>query len=207
MVSLTVNTPAPLFFSTSVRLSEPLDLTTAQTAANYQISGGVTVTSATLSAPPGNPGDNVVILVTSTQTAGQTYTLTVSGVKDQGSPGNAVATGSTVQFSAWTLAQGYLAFEHYDAITGAADADITKGLADPRVVAGTPTTAGHIVGRFNSRTIFPDDTHEQYMARITGFLTPTETDDSQPGCATRDFPIGAASMTSTTSSNHPSTAS
>jgi hypothetical protein len=160
-----------------VWFSEPLDLTTAQTAANYQISGGVTVTSATLSAPPGNPGDNVVILVTSAQTAGQTYTLTVSGVKDQSSPGNPVAAGSTVQFMSWTLAQGYLTFEHYDNITGAADTDITRGLADPRVVAGTPTTAGHIVGRFNSRTVFPDDTHETYMARITGFLTPTETDD------------------------------
>ena len=164
---------------TGVRVwfSEPLDQASAQTAANYQIWDGVTVTSATLSAPPGNPGDNIVILATSAQTPGRTYTLTVNNVKDQAAPGNPVAAGSTVQFSAWTLAQGYLTFEHYDNITGAADSDITKGLADPRVVAGTPTTAGHIVGRFNSRTVFPDDTHEQYMARITGFLTPTETDD------------------------------
>ncbi len=162
------------FNSVRVWFSEALDSATAQTAANYQISGGLTVTSATLSAPAGSPGDNIVILATSTQTPGTTYTVTVSGVKDQSAPGNIIVAGSTVSFSSWTLAPGYLKFEHFDNITGAADSDITKGLADARVIAGTPTTSGYVQGRFDTRTIFPDDSHEAYLARITGWITPTE---------------------------------
>lgn len=162
------------FTGVRVWFSEPLDAASAQNAANYSVSGGLTVTSATLAAPPGSPGDNIVNLVTSAQTPGATYTLTVNGVKDQAAPANPVASGSTVTFYAWTLAQGYLAFEHWDNITGAADSDIDKGLADPRVIAGKPTTTGFITGRLDSRTVFPDDSHEQYLARMTGYLTPTE---------------------------------
>lgn len=165
------------FTEVTVWFSEALDPTTAQTAGNYQISGGLTVVSAALSAPAGSVGDNIVILTTSAQTAGTTYTVTVTGVKDQSAPGNVVAPGSTVSFSSWTLATGFLKFEHFDNITGAADSDITRGLADPRVIAGTPTTSGYIQGRFDTRTIFADDSHEAYLARITGFITPTESGD------------------------------
>lgn len=165
------------FNSVQVWFSEALEAASAQNAANYVMSEGLTVTSATLSAPPGSPGDNIVILATAAQTPGKTYTLTVSGVKDQGAPANTIAPGSTISFSSWTLASGVLKFEHFDAITGAADSDITKGLADPRVIAGTPTTSGYIQGRFDTRTIFADDSHEAYLARITGWITPTESGD------------------------------
>lgn len=165
------------FDKARVWFSEPLDPVSAQKASNYQISGGLTVLSATLASPAGTDGDNTVDLVTSAQTPGQTYTVTITGVKDQTAPGNAIAAGSQVKFTAWTLAAGYLTFEHYDNISGAADSDIDRGLQDPRVIAGTPTTAGFISGRFDTRTIFADDTHENYMARITGWITPTETAD------------------------------
>lgn len=161
------------FNGVRVWFSEPLDKASAETVGNYVLSGGLTVTSATLAAAPGQVGDNIVNLVTSAQTPGATYTLTVTGVKDQAAPANSVAAGSTVTFGAWTLAQGYLTFEHWDNITGAADADITKALSDARVVAGNPTTAGFITGRFDTRTVFPDDSHENYFARMTGYLTPT----------------------------------
>jgi hypothetical protein len=160
-----------------VWFSEGMDTATAETASNYQLSGGVTVTSAKLSAPAGSVGDNIVDLVTSAQTPGQVYTLTVNGVKDQAAPANTIAANSTVEFSAWVLMSGTLDFEHYDSISGAADSDITKGLADPRVVAGKPTTKGFITGRLDTRTVFPDDSHENYLARITGFITPTESGD------------------------------
>ncbi len=189
VVNLTIKpadtTPPTLLYATGSRsfnkvrvwFSEGLDTATAQTASNYQLSDGVTVSSATLSAPAGSPGDNIVDLVTSAQTPGQTYTLTVNGVKDQGVPANAIAAGSTVQFSSWTLVPGALMFEHYDNITGSAIADITKGLADPRVVAGTPTTSGLITGEFTTRKVFPDDSHENYLARITGVITPKQDGD------------------------------
>lgn len=185
-LTVTTDTLAPVLKSadgdatfTKVRVwfSEPLDTASAQTAANYQLSGGVTVTSAKLLAPAGSAGDNIVDLVTSAQTPGQTYTLTVTGVKDQSSAGNLVAAGSTVQFTAWTLAQGALLFEHFDNLGGAADADITAALANSRVIAGNATTVALVTGSFNTRSAFPDDSHENYLARVSGFITPKETAD------------------------------
>lgn len=158
-----------------VWFSEPLDPVSAQNPANYSIPG-LAVTAATLASPAGTPGDSTVILTTAKQTAGQSYALTITGVKDQVAPASTVAS-TTLAFSAWTLQQGALRFEHYDNIASAADSGITAGLADPRVIANNPTTLGLITGRFDTRTVFPDDTHENYMARISGFITPTETGD------------------------------
>lgn len=166
----------------TVRLifSEPLDPVSAQNKANYTISDGTSnlaVTSATLVGRAGQTGDNMVDLVTAAQTPGKTYTVTINGVKDQTSPANTIAANSTVQFTAWKFVSGYLRFEHYDNITGAADSDIDKALQDPRVIAGNPTTDGFITGKFDTRTIFPDDSHEHYLGRITGYIVPKDTDD------------------------------
>ncbi len=168
-------TGSKTFKGARVWFSEPLDPSSAQNAANYKIEG-LTVSSATLVAPAGSTGDNMVDLVTSAQTSGQTYTLTVSGVKDAAAAGNTVA-ASTLQFTAWTLSQGYLLFEHWDGITGNTDADIDTALADPRVVANNPTTLGYVSGQFSTRSVFPNDSHENYFARITGWITPTESGD------------------------------
>lgn len=165
------------FKKVRVWFSEPVDPVTAQTVANYQVSGGVTITSATLVAPSGSVGDNQVDLVTSALTPGTAYTVTVSGVKDTSAGANTVAAGSTVQFTAWVLTQGYLTFEHYDNLTGSATNDIDTALADPRVIAGTPTTSALLTTSFNTDNIFTDDTHENYFVRVYGWLTPTETAD------------------------------
>jgi len=163
------------FKKVRVVFSEPLDTASAQTASNYQMSGGVTVISAALSAAAGSTGDNIVELVTSALTPGQAYTLTVTGVKDQSAAGNAVAAGSTAQFTAWTLVQGSLMFEHYDNLAGAADGDITTALANPRVKSGAATTLALLSGSLNTRNVFPNDSHENYLARISGFITPKTT--------------------------------
>jgi len=164
------------FTKARVWFSKPLDPVTAQTPSNYQVAG-LTVTGAALVAAPGLQGDNIVELTTSAQTPGQTYTVSISGVKDQMIPAATVPANSTLTFKAWTLAPGVLRFEHFDNIPTASDAAITSALSDPRVIAGTPTTLGNLVGRFDTRTVFPDDSHENYLARITGFITPTETAD------------------------------
>lgn len=156
--------------------SEPLDPVTAQNPANYTIAG-LAVSAATLVAPAGNVGDSMVELTTAPQAPGTVYTVTLSNVKDQMLPAMTVAPATTVTFSSWALAQGLVRFEHYDNIPSAADSGIDAGLADPRVIAGTPTTLGALVGRFDTRTVFPDDSHENYMARMTGFITPTTTGD------------------------------
>ena len=158
-----------------VWFSEALDPVSAQNPANYSISG-LAVTAAALASPAGTPGDNAVILTTAKQTAGQSYALTVTGVKDQVNPASTVAS-TTLAFSAWVLQQGGLRFEHYDNLPSAADSAITSALSDPRVIANNPTTLAMITGSFNTRSVFPDDSHDNYLARISGFITPTETGD------------------------------
>jgi hypothetical protein len=62
-----------------VQFTEPVDETTANTAANYQIPGGPTVQSAVRD--PNDPSR--VILTTTAQTLGTQYTLNITGVRDR----------------------------------------------------------------------------------------------------------------------------
>jgi hypothetical protein len=155
--------------------SESLDPVSAANPANYNIPG-LAITAAALSAPAGMPGDNFVILTTAKQTPGTTYAVTITGVKDQVIPSSTVAS-TTLAFSSWALLEGSIRFEHYNNIPGAADSGITAGLSDPRYIAGTPTTLGALTGRFDTRTVFPTDVNDNYMAKMSGFITPTETGD------------------------------
>jgi hypothetical protein len=161
------------FNKVRVWFSESLDPVSAQKVSNYQLSGGITISSATLSAPAGSTGDNIVDLITSAQTPGQTYTLTVNGVKDPSSAGNTVATDSTVQFTSWTLTSGFLTFEVWNGLS-TTDNVLTNTLTvNPRFPNSpdftTATTA------FSTRPVYPDDSHEGYGGRMSGFLIPTET--------------------------------
>ena len=74
-----------------VIFSEPLDQTTAETAAHYQIDNGVTVSGASLTADA-----NIVVLATSSLSTGITYTLTVNNVTD--TAGNPIAANSQTSF-------------------------------------------------------------------------------------------------------------
>ncbi|HRY50245.1 MAG TPA: immunoglobulin domain-containing protein [Candidatus Paceibacterota bacterium] len=168
-------TASKTFNSVRVWFSESLDPASAETVSNYQLSGGLTITSAKLSAPAGSAGDNIVDLTTSAQTPGQTYTLTVSGVKDQTSPGNPIAAGSTVQFGSWAVAAGFLRFETWSGLS-TTDNNLTNTLTvDPRF-PNSPTFTG-FVSAFTSRQLYPDDSHEGYGGKMSGFIIPTETAD------------------------------
>jgi len=67
----------------------------AAAMSNYTLNSGVTVTGATLLA-----GKKDVLLTTTAQTAGVTYTVAVSGVRDHSPIGNLILPGSTVTFTA-----------------------------------------------------------------------------------------------------------
>ena len=105
------------FDTVRVWFSESLDPDTAEVAANYALSGGVTVSSASLSAPAGTAGDHIVVLSTSQQPEGTTLTLTVNNVTDVA--GNTIAANSTVEFGTFTWAPGYVLHEFWSGITGA----------------------------------------------------------------------------------------
>ena len=106
-----------------------------------------------------------VILTTSPHTDGALYTVTVTGVTDGvGRP----VTQNTAQFRAWVAspANGVL-FEHYYYNEGTTVAALTE---DPLFPAHSALATNLWV--FDSRAVFPDDTHEQYGARMSGVFVP-----------------------------------
>jgi len=77
-----------------VRFSEAVEEASAETVSNYGIDGGVTVTQATLD------GNAVVVhLTTTTHTAGQSYTLRVSNVRDRAPTPNTIAANSFLSYT------------------------------------------------------------------------------------------------------------
>lgn len=84
-----------------VRFNRILDPATAANPANYSIDGGLNVISAALS-----PSNRSVTLTTSPQTSSQSYTLSVSNVKDIAPTPNTIAANSTVGFFG-AVARGY----------------------------------------------------------------------------------------------------
>lgn len=154
------------FNSVQITFSEPLDPATAEVPANYTITPALAVTAASYRG-------SVVTLTTAAQTPGGTaYTVTVQGVKD---PSNwEVPAGSnTAKFFSYMLSRsGVLKFSYWDNITGTAVANLYSDARFP----DSPTMEGAVYS-FNSRDIFPDDSHENYGAVMEGFLTPTESGD------------------------------
>ncbi len=80
-----------------VSFNEPLDAASATAKANYTIAGGVTVNTATVVSTSGAAG--VVRLDISGATAGNTYNLTVNGVKDLSNNAIAATTRSFVAYN------------------------------------------------------------------------------------------------------------
>lgn len=66
--------------------SEALDRTSAETVSNFSISGGVSVTAASLV----GTGLNQIYLTTGTHTPGQAYTVTISGIRDKAAVPNII---------------------------------------------------------------------------------------------------------------------
>lgn len=164
------------FNSVRVWFSEPLDPVSAQTAANYKLSGGVNVTVATLAAPAGSPGDNIVDLATSIQAPGTVYTLTVNDVKDQVMPANTIAPNTTVQFSSCIYSPGMLLFELWNGLSTTDNSLPNTLLKDPRFPDSpdvvTFTTAASTTPVFGSNT-----SREGYGGKMSGLIVPTTTGD------------------------------
>jgi hypothetical protein len=72
-----------------ILFSEPLYQTSAETASNYEINNGITITSATLSSD-----HKTVTLTTSPHQDGITYTLTVNNIKDRASTPNTISSNT-----------------------------------------------------------------------------------------------------------------
>ena len=132
-------------------------------ATNFTLSGGISVTGATVSAA--NPA--LVVLNTSLQGRGSNYTLTVNRVTSAIS-GLAVPAGSTAAFTAWQQAPGWSLLEVYYA-SGNSALDITNVAAYSNSI---PDATYWVKGAQADH--FPDGT--TFSGRLTTLWSPTNTD-------------------------------
>jgi hypothetical protein len=153
------------FDTVLITFSEALDPATAQVTGNYTITPALAVTAATYK-------NKVVTLTTAAQTPGGTaYTVEVKGVKDM--QNWEVPAGTKATFYSYLLTKNnVLKFSYWGNIGGTP----VSGLYDDPRYPASPDMTGAVYS-FNSRDIFPDDSHENYGATMEGFITPTESGD------------------------------
>jgi hypothetical protein len=148
-----------------VAFDKPVTVETGQVAANYTFNGGVTATEAVQTIDP-----RIVDIITSAPlTAGQVYTLSVTGVRDTRANSNLIAANST-GFRAYVLTTGALAMDVYNGIGGNAVADLTGNAMYPNGVTTNLTLSSFsfdIGGNWA----------ETYGAHIYGWITPTVAGD------------------------------
>ena len=117
LLTVTADTTAPVianvlsssdFKHLTVTYSEAMD-TAAGTVGNYSISGGVTVTAATVVSP------TVVVLTTSAQAGDTSFVLTVNNVKDLA--GNGI-TEKTAAFRSFVSLPGTIVYKRWDDTRG-----------------------------------------------------------------------------------------
>jgi hypothetical protein len=150
-----------------VEFSEPVTAESAGLAGNYRLSGGAVIASVTVSSP------TRVSINTSALTSGTAYTLTVNGVRDVSANANVIAADSTASVTVPGLNSGFLLWELYSGVDGtgidgtAVDALTGDGsypdLAARREILSSFTTAPSL-----------NNVADRFGARISGWLTPTE---------------------------------
>jgi len=158
IVSVTGSTT---FTDVTIKFSKPLLPATATNLPNYAFfPAALGITGAKLSADR-----TTVVLSTTPQTPGATYTLLVFSVRDATAAVTPIDPGTEVSFSAWVLSRGVLLAERFDDIAGNTVADLIKV---PKFVDNQPDSTRYITS-FNSRT---DDVPELNGERVSGYFTP-----------------------------------
>jgi hypothetical protein len=170
VVTVTVDTFPPTMVSaepagsqTSVVIvfSEPVTAPSATTTGNYQISGGVSVTAASLSAD-----GYTVSLTTSQQALATLYTLTVNNVQDSAIPPNPIAPGSTRTFNSVSLLSGFAYYERWDDVNG--DLGDLNAFRDALAAGGVRAAdVATIVQQFGG----PWGATDNYNARVRTYFT------------------------------------
>ncbi|MFM8360017.1 MAG: PA14 domain-containing protein, partial [Verrucomicrobiota bacterium] len=173
-VRLTVvrDTTAPTLVGVSGRanhrlelaFSEPMDPGTASQAHRYQLSGGLVVRGAAVSADRTR-----VVLTTGDQPPDTDYTVTVdAGVTDDAPLRNPLAGNRSGSFRSWRVASGFLNREVYLGIPGNELSSLRASPAFPHF----PDSAG-VVTTLET----PSNVADQYGVRLSGFLEAPETGD------------------------------
>jgi hypothetical protein len=114
--TIALATGSEAFNAVKVVFSEPVDTATGGNASNYKLSGGLTISGASVGTAP---NDNTVILNTSQQSVGTEYTLTVNNVQDLF--GNAIVAGSSQAFSSFIWQEGVVLHKFWENVSGGLD--------------------------------------------------------------------------------------
>jgi hypothetical protein len=114
--TIALATGSDAFNAVKVVFSEPVDAATGGNASNFKLSGGLTISGASVGAAP---NDNTVILQTSKQSVGTEYTVTVNNVQDLF--GNAIAAGSSQAFSSFIWQEGVVLHKFWQDVAGGLD--------------------------------------------------------------------------------------
>ena len=177
-LSVIADTVRPLVLSASgnagltqviVQFNELITMESAENSFGYEITAGPTGpgSPSPLSAVLQPDGRTVVVNFNAPFEADSTYTLLVSEATDIA--GNVIATGTTVQVKTWKIAPGFVTFETYDAGGGNAVSILTSHPSFPN----SPREKFYITA-FDTRKVYPDNSHENYGGRLTGvFIPPT----------------------------------
>ena len=108
--------------------SEPVDQTSAENSANYQIQGGPNIASAVL-----KPDQRTVLLQTATpMPEGQWYTLVINNIKDLAAAGNTIAPNSEIQFRSAVFVRGFVVHKKFEGFDDNAGVDPTNLFLNPR---------------------------------------------------------------------------
>jgi hypothetical protein len=151
-----------------VKFSERVTAASAGTAANYQLSGGLTISGATVE------DAWTVALATSVHTPGTEYTVTVNNVRDQAAgAGNVIAANSQATFKAWSLMPGLVAWEFFPGIPVISSPPKTTDLPTSPNWPNYPAEVRHFTS-FDTIAALGGNFAETFGGKLSGWITPTE---------------------------------
>jgi hypothetical protein len=134
-------------------------------AANYQLSGGLTISSATMLDP------TTVRLATSKQTMATRYTVTLNNVEDIA--GNKIAANTSKSFNAFSVQTGTVGLEVWNDITGDPVSDLRGNARYPN-----QPSADYVTTTLNSLLVIPATPDKNtYGGRLRAWLTPDVSGD------------------------------
>lgn len=163
-------TGAVTFKRVKVWFSEPVDPASAQTAGNYRLSGGVTVSAAALQASGGIGGGDLVVLTTSQQPENTTLTLTVNNVKDLA--GNKIEPNSIKIFTTFVWMPGQVLQESWDTLATNSIVALTNDTRFP-----TQPSSTSLEPMFEYPPNGGNEAGDNYGNKLSAWFTPPATGD------------------------------
>jgi uncharacterized protein (DUF2141 family) len=149
----------------TVLFDEAVSTGTAQEPSNYTLTdtNGAPVA---IGSPVLSPDGRKVTIPVS-HAPGTIYHLAISGISDTANAAN-VMNPTNFTFQTWTIGLGSLLFDSY---LGLSLNPVIEDLTNAPAFPNSPSVFAHVAGA-DSRRFYPDDSHEGYGARMSGYFVP-----------------------------------